>query len=268
VGPEEIVVSEEKKLKDPLEPLIRLQEIDNRVVILKSEMARIPERIEAARTFLGETQKQLTQSRAEAETCNQRKREKERDLETCEERLNKTRNRQSEIKTNKEYQVHLQEIETLKAEKGRVEEELLILMEQLEVFKRKETELAQTLKAAEQKFELERQQLEKQSDAFKTELAAVEKERDAIAPAIDPKLLKLYRQIKNLHRERAVVPIQHGTCGGCHMNVPPQMIAEVKSRHRILTCSQCQRILYWPALVEQPAMVNEAGSPQAPAASS
>lgn len=259
---------EEKKLKDQLEPLIRLQEIDNRIVILKSEMAHIPERIEVARTFLVEIQKQLTQSRAEGETCNQRKREKERDLETWEERLSKARNRQSEIKTNKEYQLHLQEIETLKSEKGRVEEELLTLMEQLEVYTRKETELAQTLKEAEQKFELERQQLEKQSEVFKTELGSVEKERDAIVPAIDPKLLKLYRQIKNLHRELAVVPIQHGTCGGCHMNVPPQMIAEVKARNRILTCSQCQRILYWPVLVEQPAMIKEAGSPQAPAASS
>lgn len=261
-------MSEEKNLKDQLEPLIRLQDIDNRVVILKSEMARIPERIETARAYLEEIQKQVTQCRAEGETCDQHKREKERDLETCEERLNKARNRQSEIKTNKEYQVHLQEIETLKSEKGRIEEELLILMEQVEVLKRKETELTQSLKGAEEKFESERQQLEKQSDAFKAELGDVEKERDAITPAIEPKLLKLYRQIKNLHRERAVVPIQHGTCGGCHMNVPPQMVAEVKARHRILTCSQCQRILYWPVLAEQSAVVNEAGSPQAPAASS
>ncbi len=259
---------EETRLKDQLEQLVRLQEIDNRLVILKSELARIPEKIETARKFLAETRTKHTQSRAEGETGNQRKRDKERDLETCEERLSKARNRQSEIKTNKEYQAHLQEIEAFKVEKGRVEEELLTLMEQLDLYKRKETELAQTVQAAEQKFESEQQQLEKRSEALKAELGVVEKERETIVPAVDPKLLKMYQKIKSLHREWAVVPIQHGICGGCHMNIPPQMITEVRARQRILTCSQCQRILYWPASSEQPAAINEAGSPQAPAASS
>jgi len=262
-------VSEETRLKDQLEHLIRLQEIDNRLSIIKSEIARIPQRVETAQKLLTEAQKQFAQSHADWEACNQRKRDKERDLETCEERLSKARNRQSEIKTNKEYQVHLQEIETFKAEKGRVEEELLILMEQIDVYKRRETELAQTIKAAEQNFDSERSQLENQSEALKAERDVVEKERAAVIPTIDPKLLKIYQQLKNLHRELAVVPIQHGTCGGCHMNIPPQMVAEVKARQRILTCSQCQRILFWPSSIEQAAvMINEAGTPGAPAASS
>jgi predicted nucleic acid-binding Zn-ribbon protein len=268
VGPEEIRLPEETQLKGQLEQLVRLQEIDNRLVILKSEMVRIPGKIETARKFLTEIQTQFTQTRAEGETGNQRKREKERDLEAYEERLSKARNRQSEIKTNKEYQAHLQEIEVLKVEKGRLEEELLTLMEQLDLYKRKEAELAQTVKEAEQKFESEQQQLGKQSEALTAELGVVEKEREAIVPAVDPKLLKMYQKIKSLHREWAVVPIQQGTCGGCHMNVPPQMITEVRARQRILTCSQCQRILYWPSSAEQPAAINEAGSPQAPAASS
>jgi len=261
-------VSEEIRLKDQLEQLIHLQEIDNRLGILKNEMVRIPQRVEAVQKLLADAQKQSAQSHADWEACNQRKREKERDLESCEERLSKARNRQSEIKTNKEYQMHLQEIETLKTEKGRVEEELLILMEQLDVFKRKENELAQTVKAAEQKFESERQQFEKQAEALKSEKDVVEREREAVIPTIDPKLLKMYQQIKNLHREVAVVPIRHGTCGGCHMNIPPQRVAEVKARQQILTCSQCQRILYWAAPMERAAVPNGASTPGAPAASS
>jgi uncharacterized protein len=261
-------VIEETHLKDQLEQLVRLQEIDNRVVILRSEATRIPEKIETARKSLVETQEQYSQSRVEWESGQQRKREKERDLEACEDRLSKVRNRQNEVKTNKEYQAHLLEIESLKVEKGRVEEELLLLMEQMDVCKRRETELAQTVQSVEQKFKTEQQQLEKQSEVLKAELGVVEKERESISPGIDPMLLKKYQKIKSLHREWAVVPIRHGTCGGCHMNVPPQMIAEVRARQRILTCSQCQRILYWPSSAEQAAVINEAGSPQAPAASS
>jgi predicted nucleic acid-binding Zn-ribbon protein len=261
-------VSEETHVKDQLEHLVRLQEIDNRLNIIKSETVRIPQRLEAVRTNLADAQKQLAQSNADWEACNQRKRGKERDLETCEERLSKARNRQSEIKTNKEYQVHLQEIETLKAEKGQIEEELLTLMDQVDVYKRKENELAQRVKAAEQNFESERYQLERQTETLTADRDAVEKEREAVVPLVDPKLLKMYQQLKNLHRDLAVVPIQHGTCGGCHMNIPPQRIAEVKARQQILTCSQCQRILYWAVSIEAAAVSNEASTPEAPAASS
>ena len=259
---------EESHMKDQLEHLIHLQEIDNRLGILKSETARIPQRVEAVQKLLADAQKHLAQSHADWEACNHRKREKERDLESCEERLSKTRNRQSEIKTNKEYQLHLQEIETLKGEKGQIEEELLTLMEQLDGHKGKENELAQTVKAAEQKFESERKQLENQAEALKTERDVVEQEREAVIPTIDPKLLKMYQQIKSLHKELAVVPIRHGTCGGCHMNIPPQRVAEVKARQRILTCSQCQRILYWTASMEPAPVPNSASTPEAPAASS
>jgi predicted nucleic acid-binding Zn-ribbon protein len=266
VGPEEIRVQEENRLKDQLEQLVHLQQIDNRLAVLKSETARIPQRVEAVQKLLADAQKNLVQSHTDWEACNQRKREKERDLESCEERLSKARNRQSEIKTNKEYQLHLQEIETLRAEKGRIEEELLTLMEQFDVFKRKENELGQIVKAAEQKFESERQQLENQSEALKTERDVVEKEREAVIPTIEPKLLKMYQKIKSLHRDLAVVPIRHGTCGGCHMNIPPQRVAEVKARQQILTCSQCQRILYWAASMEQAVVPSGASTPGAPAA--
>lgn len=261
-------MSEDIRLKEQLERLIRLQDIDNRLGTLKSETARIPQRIEAIQKLLDDAQKQLAQSHSEWEAHNQRKRDKERDLEGCEERISKARNRQNEIKTNKEYQLHLQEIESLKAEKGRIEEELLILMDELDGYKGRENELGQSVKAAEQKFESDRRQLENQTEALKTEGDAVEKEREALIPQVDPKLLKMYGQIKHLHRELAVVPIRNGTCGGCHMNLPPQRVAEVKARQQILTCSQCQRILYWAPSLEQAAVSNEANTPGAPAGSS
>lgn len=246
-------------MKDQMEYLVRLQAIDTRLGLLKAEAARIPERVEAARRLLLEAQRRLVQSQTEGEASARQKREKERELEACEEKLSKARNRQSEIKTNKEYQAHLQEIESLKLEKGRVEEELLVLMDQVETSKREEAERARIVKDTEQKFERERQQLEKQSETLKTELETSEKEREATVPIMDPKLLKMYQQLKDLHHDLAVVPIQRGTCGGCHMNIPPQRVAEVKTRERILTCSECQRIIYWPVLAELPTAINETG---------
>ena len=248
-------------MNDQLTHLIRLQEIDNRLSLLQNKAADIPGWIDAARKSLEEVQARHAQNQAERDEVNSRKREKERELETRESQLSKARDRQAGIKTNKEYQTHLHEIETLMAEKGRVEEELLVLMEQFEVLKRTEVELAKAVKAAEQQFEQERQRFEKEAEVLKAELQGMEKERETVASVMDRSILNRYQNIKSLRRDLAVVPIRNGACGGCHMNIPPQLISEVRAGERILICSQCQRILFWPVPSERSASVTGGGPP-------
>ncbi|NIN67237.1 MAG: nucleic acid-binding protein, partial [Anaerolineae bacterium] len=36
-----------------------------------------------------------------------------------------------------------------------------------------------------------------------------------------------------------------GTCQGCHMTLPPQVVSEVKQNDCIITCGECDRILYF-----------------------
>jgi len=56
-------------------------------------------------------------------------------------------------------------------------------------------------------------------------------------------------------RGRVVVPIEEGTCGGCHATVTLSKQEIVKYGQQIECCESCQRILYWPD--EETAPVNE-----------
>ena len=48
------------------------------------------------------------------------------------------------------------------------------------------------------------------------------------------------------HRhDAAVVPVQHGICGGCHLHIPPQLAHAARGGVELVTCDQCGRILYW-----------------------
>ena len=42
----------------------------------------------------------------------------------------------------------------------------------------------------------------------------------------------------------AVVPVQVSSCGGCFMNVPAQVINEMKKHENLVFCEMCARILY------------------------
>ena len=43
----------------------------------------------------------------------------------------------------------------------------------------------------------------------------------------------------------AIVPVQHGNCGGCHLQIPPQLIHNAKRGTELTSCDYCGRILYW-----------------------
>jgi predicted nucleic acid-binding Zn-ribbon protein len=75
-----------------------------------------------------------------------------------------------------------------------------------------------------------------------------------VASKLDRVLLDRYNKLKATKKELALAPIRNGTCFGCKLQLPPQLVAEVKRSQELLSCNYCQRILYWeggPA-AEQP----------------
>jgi predicted nucleic acid-binding Zn-ribbon protein len=197
-----------------------------------------------------EAQKRLTDTTGQIETLAKTRRAKEQDLASQEDRIQKLRTRQGEIKTNKEYQAHIQEIEAAKTQKTKLEDELLALMEQTETLQSQIGQIQAALQTAEAEFAAEKQRLETENAGEAQELAALEQERTVRAAAVEPDILKQYDRLRASRKDLAVVAIVQGSCTGCHMSVPPQLAAEVKRQDRLLTCSSCQRILYWPVPTE------------------
>ena len=104
-------------------------------------------------------------TRLDAAKKDQRTREK--DLEVVQAKRSKTEGRLYEVKTNKEYSAVLAEIEEIKQEKGRVEEEILVLMESQE-------RLTADIKDAEARFKTRETQGKQEEAALQEKLRAVE----------------------------------------------------------------------------------------------
>ena len=234
-------------LKEQLSLLIDLQALDSRISQLKDRKLGIPQAIEETKGRLEAVKSRWTAVKNEAEAVQKNRREKERDLEVQEEKIGKLKNRTTEIKTNKEYQAHLTEIETAKKAKDQTEEALLLLMEQGDVLKTRLSEQEALLAQAEKQFQEECRKLSDEAVQIEEDLKQLELQRQGFEGKIEKKLLQDYSQIKKVRKDLAVVPIKDGTCLGCRLQLPPQLIAEVRRKEKILTCSNCHRILYWPA---------------------
>jgi len=227
--------------------LIRLQELDTQIDQLSEKRERLPQDIEEAKKPIDKAQAEYEKTKTTYESLSKQKRDKERDLTSQEEKLTKLHTRTTEIKTNKEYQAHLAEIDAAKQEKGNLEEALLILMDQVDQVKKEMDSKQKVVAQEEARFQKERQRMEAEIVAAEETLKQLEQESKTVTAKIEERLLRDYHQLRATRKGLAVVSVKDGTCLGCRLAVPPQLFADVRKNDKILTCSHCHRFLFWSA---------------------
>ena len=235
-------------MREQLQRLIELQDIDFRLEESAQRRRRIPELVEAARHPLQAAHTIRDTIKQEFEAAVKERKGCEQDLATQEQVIGKLQDRalKGEIKTNKEYQAHLFEVELAKKKEDEIEERLLLLMDLVDA-KRKELAQAEaTVKEAEQNFATEQAALEGSVGALEEELATLSRQREAVVSAVEPSLSRTYEKLRASRKGQALAGVnKDGSCMACRLQVQPQIVAEVKRASTILTCSYCHRILYW-----------------------
>ncbi len=232
-------------MKHNLSPLIALQKLDLRVMEINTQRRKIPERLQTVEAPLREAQQQLQQTSAAMEVLVKERRSHEKDLEAHEAHTEKMKSRLSELKSNKEYQAHLFEIEVANRKKGDFEEKILLCMEKIEQLQQTAKEAQAKVSVAEKAFAQEKLVLDEQEKKLSAELADLESQQQAHSAHVEKGLLVRYNSIKVARKDQALAEIKEGTCSGCRLQLPPQLISEVKRGEDLLTCPYCRRMLYW-----------------------
>jgi predicted nucleic acid-binding Zn-ribbon protein len=232
-------------MQENIRLLIELQEADSTIIRKKAVINSLPSNLSSAEKIFKEIQSLYEKEKQRCELLEKKKKDKERGIEDINEKIKKTKAHALNIKTNKEYQAHLKEIETIEKERYAIEDEILSFMEAIEA-------AAKEVKAAELKMKAEKDKVEAFRKEVEEEIAEAEKElgefkvrRIAIADKIDPDVYSNYMALLEKCNGLAVVEASDEICQGCNMNIPPQMFVELKKNIEIIQCQQCDRILYW-----------------------
>ena len=229
-----------------LKTLIDLQSVDTRIAALEAEAARLPREIAAIHATLQGMKQEVDAGKTRLDVAKKDQRAREKDLEVVQAKRSKTEGRLYEVKTNKEYSAVLAEIEDIKQEKGRVEEEILVLMDSQE-------RLAADIKDTESRFKIREAQGKQEEAGFQeklrvveTELALVRTERAELTRQLPPAVLADYDKLLKARGGLALAQvIKPNLCGGCRMTVTPQRLQELRAQSALLPCESCGRYLYW-----------------------
>lgn len=226
--------------------LIDLQGFDTRIAALEADAARLPKQIEAIHASLAEAKSSLDVLKQKADATRKDLRSKEKDLEVVTAKRSKAEGRLWEVKNNVEYSAVLSEIENIKQEKARGEEEILGLMEIQERLAAETREAETRLKGREEQGRQDEAVVRKKLEVVESQLATVRAERDTRARELPRPLLADYGKILRARAGVAVAGVTAAAiCGGCRVAIRPQAIQELKAARTLMICESCGRYLYW-----------------------
>jgi hypothetical protein len=187
----------------------------------------------------------LSASSQAIEAYTKERRGHEKDLEAHEDRIDKMKDRASQLKTNQEYQAHLFEVDLANKKKGEIEEKILLAMEKLDQLQRQVKEAQAKVAEVERRYVEEKTTLDEQDRRLANELTELGGKQQELAAKVEKPLLDRYTKLKSARKDHALAAVKDGICLGCRLQLPPQLIAQVKRMTDIHSCPYCHRMLYW-----------------------
>lgn len=242
--------------------LVELQKLDTVIINHSRIIKDIPNRINSMQQPLKEAEAEMELAQKKFETLDKRKRDREIAVDENNDRLEKLKGRTGDIKDNKAYQAHLKEITALEKTTRKLEDDVLESMESIEAaeVRQKVTVEAHALEV--EKVAALKKVLDAEVEEARAGLGSMKANRSAIVSKIEKDSFEAYMDILGDNKGLAVTTIEDEICGGCNMNVMPQLSVEIKRNDKIIHCPQCRSILYYVAPVPDDAEVEPEVEPK------
>jgi len=241
-----------------LTALLQLQAIER-------QLAHVRSRLKTRRGAVVAQEKRIAQLNADhqglldkALTHRKDADRRELDLKEREAQAQKLRTSLNTTKTNKEYAAILTQINTLKADNAKIEEDVLKMMSDVDTVKAQAAKVQETIAAETQRLAALQAASQAEIDKLNAMLDDLTSKRAEAAAAVPREPLAVFERIaeKNDGDAMAAIEVQgkrppfEYTCGGCYMSLNAEHANALRSRDELRTCNNCGRVLYMEAKAE------------------
>ena len=230
--------------EEQIKLLIEIQKLDSRIYTLRKELANQPVLIKNLEDEFRQKETTLKTAEEDLKALAVKRREQEGELASQEEGIKKLQIQLYQLKTNKEYQAMEKEIGGHKADASVLEESIIKILEEIDACTKKAAGQKEILQQERQKDAEKKSKIDTRTKEIEGSLQVLNSERAEVAQRIEREFLEKYERILKSKDGVAMVPAQGDACGGCNINLPPQIINEIKLRHELVFCGSCARILY------------------------
>ncbi len=237
-------------IKGKIENLIKLQEIEIEIDTIRCQLGGVKQKLDELDLTLGSFKEKIEEDRIIIEDNQQKYRSLESDTQTNDSKMEKSREKLKSVKTNKEYQSSLKELDDIKEINSKIEDEMLQCLESVENIEQGIENKKNEYENLSELTEKEKAVINQKSEQDKVRLNQLDQDLNEIKKIIDPALFDKYNMVKGKVGMIAVAYVKGSVCQGCNMNIPPQMYNEMQRFDKLSICPHCQRIIY-PVINEE-----------------
>lgn len=240
-----------------IEQLISLQKVDDEIHTVHQELAQIPQELDALRREFADISARREVQQDKMAHLHEQEKRLGIEIEDESSRIKKSKSKLMSAVNAKEYSAMMREMDSLERMNRDREVEKTTLIEELTTqtaaqkeLEEKFTVLEASIKQCEATYE------DRMGKAQKIE-ASLLKKRQGCSKEVPGPVFGRYEFIRERLKHPVIVPVTAGVCSGCHIAIPPQSFIELQKGTQILSCPNCQRLMYW---VEHFTPVEEAAS--------
>lgn len=241
-------------MKAELKELVALQILDTTIRRLQKELEAIPQR-------RAEIEKEFDQRAFEIRALETRRDEAKHTRTRVENEIleQKTRAERAErnlmsSKKQEEYTAAIREADAARKQISSLETQIL---EQLEISEQTESSLNERsaeIASLNSDRDARLKEFDDETRLQTEQLQASRAERERVFNSLPKQLSSQYKRISARIRDGvAVAEARNGACKACFMTLRPQAMAQVRRGEELVTCDNCNRILYFVPVDSTPA---------------
>ncbi|MBT8763720.1 hypothetical protein KFV02_07215 [Desulfohalobiaceae bacterium Ax17] len=230
---------------EQIKKLVELQGLDSELLVLKEQLVEAPKHLEELRDKFNTLKEQKSQIKEKLSILKEQKGKLEHDIEEDANRIRKSKNKLMMVENAREYHAMMRELDNLEKLNRLREEELSNLLEDLQAQQSVYDHLTEEMTSLDEEIVEQQSSLDSELKKINARIQELEESRKKACTKVPAPILSRYNFIRERLSNPVIVSVTNGVCNGCFISIPPQTFIELQKGEQILSCPNCQRLIYW-----------------------
>lgn len=235
-----------------IQQLVELQKVDDEIFTVRQRMDNAPQDLKSLEQKFKSVEDRRNHILDKLSHLQEQKKRLAIEIEDDSSKINKSKSKLMQVGNAREYQAVQKEMDSMERINRSREEEKNTLLEELRIQTSHLEEIDKEYETVKADLDKKRETMDISLEADKAELQKLAGRRELVSKNISLPIFMRYEFIRKRLEHPVIVQVEDGICSGCHIAIPPQTFIELQMGQQILSCPNCQRLIYWNQHFEDP----------------
>ncbi len=230
---------------DQIKQLVELQKVDDEIHAVRLDMESAPQELAELEQQFAQVDARRNHILDKLAHLEDQKKRISLEIDDDSAKIKKSKNKMMQVGNTREYHAMMREMDSMEKVNRTREEEKMTLLEELQTQNKALEVINEEYAIVKAKLESKRENLESRVAKARAALEELNGKRATVGKVIPSPVFMRYEFIRQRLEHPVIVAVSEGICSGCNISVPPQSFIELQRGQQILSCPNCQRLIFW-----------------------